>query len=233
MTAASEAILEMAIAEHSDAEIAEAVHVSRGYIRHVRWKAGIRAAKPAKRGPKAGRGINEKALAIAARIRAMLPDETFAQIGVEFGVTREYVRQMAKKHLGITGRGDLVTARREALAEKVLPLWFAGELTETEIAEQCGCSCAFIAAILDDADVPKDLRGARRGEMTRQGRHRRYQTHEKAKRARSMRENGMSYESIGRLMGCHAPQARHLVLFGGPDPLGREKPFTPRGGASA
>lgn len=176
--------------------------------------------------------MTPRTLAIVARVRAMQPGETFAQIGAEFGVTRERVRQIAKQHCDITGRVDLVNARHEQLADKVLPLWFAAELTETEIKRRCVCSESTLKAILDEADITPAMRRARMSLLIAQGRHKKYGTHEKAAKARELREAGMTYESIGENIGTWPAQARNLVLMLGPDPLGRGCPFYSRSGAA-
>lgn len=223
----------MARSGMADDVIAEESGSSMMYIRGVRSRARIPSAAPKKRGSKPGERVSAKTLAIAARIDAMRLGETFSDIAPEFGVTREYVRQIAKKHCGITGRGDLVNARRGQIADKALPLWFAGELSEGEIAKQCGCSRLTIRNILDDADVSPAMRRARAALVMSQAHCQKHNTLERAERAREIRENGSTYNRIGELMGTTAAQARNLVLYLGPDPLGRERPYYPRSGAAA
>jgi plasmid maintenance system antidote protein VapI len=85
----------------------------------------------------------------------MQPHETFTQIAAEFsGVSRERVRQIAKARCDVTGRGDLVQARREAPVDAVMEMWADPSISMTEMARRLGVSHPAISSVLDDLDIP-------------------------------------------------------------------------------
>ncbi len=115
MTPARARVMELADGTRTTAEIAAALHISHNNV-YARLMALRRLGerpvlRPSRRGSRPG---NPNACAIAEAVRA---GETYAAIGARYGITRERVRQVAKKHGARSSRPLAAEQRRRERAE--------------------------------------------------------------------------------------------------------------------